>query len=145
MKISSSLSLKFRCRIEFLSVSNRHYMYFIKPLPHTDFSHVRVRKFKFCFLYNSPIFCFLFSSESYNGELNVVNMEICANFPVLGTLTYLNETCTVALTLWRRNYFFFLILAHTVYKMWIIQEPKKLELWNKLHFEEEKTESIGHV
>jgi len=44
------------------------------------------------------------------------------------------------LTFWRRN---FLILAHTVYKMWIIQEPNKLELWNKLHFEEgEKTESI---
>jgi len=32
----------------------------------------------------------------------------------------------------------FLILAHTVYKMWIIQEPNTLELWNKLHFEEEK-------
>ena len=31
---------------------------------------------------------------------------------------------------------FFLILAHLVYKMWIIQEPNKLELWNKLHFEE---------
>ena len=40
---------------------------------------------------------------------------------------------------------FFLILAHTVHKMWIIQEPNKLELWNKLHFEEEKTESIYHV
>ena len=26
--------------------------------------------------------------------------------------------------------------------MWIIQEPNKLELWNKLHFEEKKTESI---
>jgi len=26
------------------------------------------------------------------------------------------------LTFWRRNYFF-LILAHPVYKMWIIQEP----------------------
>jgi len=24
---------------------------------------------------------------------------------------------------------FFLILAHTVYKMWIIQEPNKLALW----------------
>ena len=36
---------------------------------------------------------------------------------------------------------FFLILAHPVYKMWIIQEPNMLELWNKLHFEEEKTES----
>ena len=40
---------------------------------------------------------------------------------------------------------FFLILAHPVYKMWIIQEPNTLELWNKLHFEEEKTESIHHV
>ena len=37
---------------------------------------------------------------------------------------------------------FFLILAHPVYKMWIIQEPNMLELWNKLHFEEEKSEII---
>ena len=41
---------------------------------------------------------------------------------------------------------FFLILAHPVYKMWIIQEPNKLELWKKKpNFEEEKTESIYHV
>ena len=33
---------------------------------------------------------------------------------------------------------FFLILAHSVYKMWITQEPDELELWNKLHFEGEK-------
>ena len=33
---------------------------------------------------------------------------------------------------------FFLISAHPVYKMWIKQEPNTLELWNKLHFEEEK-------
>ena len=33
---------------------------------------------------------------------------------------------------------FFLISAHPVYKMWIIQEPNKLALWNKLHFEEKK-------
>jgi len=33
---------------------------------------------------------------------------------------------------------FFFILAHPVYKMWIIQEPNTLELWNKLHFEEKK-------
>jgi len=38
-----------------------------------------------------------------------------------------------------------LILAHPVYKMWITQEPNTLELWNKLHFEEEKTESVYHV
>ena len=48
------------------------------------------------------------------------------------------------LTFWHRNYFF-LILAHPVYKMWIIQEPNTLELWNKLHFEDEKAESIYHV
>jgi len=48
------------------------------------------------------------------------------------------------LTFWCRNYFF-LILAHPVYKMWITQEPNKLELWNKLHFEEEKAKSIHHV
>ena len=41
---------------------------------------------------------------------------------------------------------FFFILAHPVYIMWIIQEPNTLELWNKLHFEEEKkTKSIYHV
>jgi len=41
--------------------------------------------------------------------------------------------------------FFFLILAHPVYKMWIIQEPNTLELWNKLDFEEKKTENIYRV
>jgi len=40
---------------------------------------------------------------------------------------------------------FFKILAHSIYKMWIKQEPNMLELWNKLHFEEKRTESIYHV
>ena len=40
---------------------------------------------------------------------------------------------------------FFLILAQPVYKMWITQDPNTSELWNKLHFEEEKTENIHHV
>ena len=31
------------------------------------------------------------------------------------------------------------ILAHSVCKMWIIREPKKVALWNKRHFEEKKT------
>ena len=34
---------------------------------------------------------------------------------------------TMILTLWRRN-FFFLILAHSVYKMLRTQEPKKVAL-----------------
>ena len=41
--------------------------------------------------------------------------------------------------------FFFLISAHAVYKMGIIQKPNKLALWNKLHFEEKKMESAEHV
>jgi len=41
--------------------------------------------------------------------------------------------------------FFFLILAHPAYKMWVIQEPNTLELWNKLHFEEKNMESKYHV
>jgi len=45
------------------------------------------------------------------------------------------------LTFRRRNYFF-LILAHPVYKMWIKQEPNVLELWNKLHFEEKKKRRV---
>ena len=51
------------------------------------------------------------------------------------TTTY--EQTKTRLTFWHRDYFF-LILAHSVYKMWIIQEPNTLELWNKLRFEEKK-------
>ena len=40
---------------------------------------------------------------------------------------------------------FFKILAHSVFKMWILQEPKKIALWNKRHIEEEKTENVQHV
>ena len=45
-------------------------------------------------------------------------------------------------TIFRRRNYFFLILAHPVYKIWIIQEPNMLELWNKLHFEGKKGEYI---
>jgi len=40
---------------------------------------------------------------------------------------------------------FFFNFSTPVYKMWIIQQPHKLELWNKLQFEEETTESIYRV
>ena len=33
---------------------------------------------------------------------------------------------------------FFKILAHSVFKMWILQESKKIALWNKRHLEEKK-------
>ena len=40
---------------------------------------------------------------------------------------------------------FFQILAHPVFKMWVIQKPNKIALWNKRHFEEKKMEIIQHV
>ena len=48
-----------------------------------------------------------------------------------------------SLTFWRR--IFSLILAHSVFKMWVIQKPNKVALWNKRHFEEKKMEIIQHV
>jgi len=36
--------------------------------------------------------------------------------------------------------FYISILAHPVCKMWIIQEPKRVALWNKRHFEEKNWE-----
>ena len=61
------------------------------------------------------------------------------------SLSQINPTrCTILFNLLAPE-LFFLILAHSVYKMWISQEPNKLELWNKLHFKEKKTESIHHV
>ena len=63
--------------------------------------------------------------------LNSVNFEI-SRYRVQIKLILITK-----LTLRRRNYFF-LILPHPVYRMWIIQEPNKLALWNKLHFEEKK-------
>ena len=40
---------------------------------------------------------------------------------------------------------FFQILAHPVFKMWVIQKPNKVALWNKRHFEEKKMEIIQHA
>ena len=40
---------------------------------------------------------------------------------------------------------FFQILAHPVFKMWVIQKPNKVALWNKRHFEEKKMGIIQHV
>ena len=45
-------------------------------------------------------------------------------------------TPRLTLTFWWRT--FFQILAHTVFKMWVIQKPNKVALWNKRHFEEKK-------
>jgi len=52
-------------------------------------------------------------------------------------LTLLCDGRVKTLLLWRRN-FLLNFSTHPVFKMWIIQEPKKLALWNKRRFEEKK-------
>jgi len=58
-----------------------------------------------------------------------------------GTLTVLTLFIALSLlTFWRRNYFF--NFSTPVYKMWIIQQPNTLELWNRLHFEEKEKRKV---
>ena len=56
---------------------------------------------------------------------------------------FAQEMDTPALTFWRR--IFLQILAHPVFKMWVIQKPNKVALWSKRHFEEKKMEIMQHV
>jgi hypothetical protein len=50
---------------------------------------------------------------------------------------YLNCTIMHGLT---KLKFYIYILAHPVYKMWIIQEPKKIAFWNKRQKKKKKRE-----
>ena len=80
--------------------------------------------------------CFEHMCSKHVEEWNklTVKQKFCASSRLV---TEINVGAVLILTFWRRNYFF-LILAHPVYKMWITQETNKLELLNKLHFEGKK-------
>ena len=91
----------------------------------------------------------------HNNEKHVLNIASLVRYKHSNMSVFLstiNQNLSWGTTFAMSHHFFllapelfFLILAHPVYKMWIIQEQNTLELWNKLHFEEEKTESIYHV
>ena len=92
----------------------------------------------------SRLFCILQSSQRCTVQQISLSLFVYYRLQSLKWKMLFNKNNRrTSLTFWRRNYF--LILAHPVYKMWIIQEPNTLELWNKLHFEEKKSESIYHV
>ena len=97
-------------------------------------------------LFQTKIFVVKLMGPHALQRLDLQNISTFIFFQILITLKHsrISELFNDLLTFWLRNYFF-LILAHLVYKMWITQEPNKLELWNKLHFEEKKTESLHHV
>ena len=67
----------------------------------------------------------------------VTSNQCIAVTNTLGRNSFAFWVCKIIeLSFWRR--IFFQILAHPVFKMWIIQKPNKVALWNKQHFEEEK-------
>ena len=68
-------------------------------------------------------------------RLDVFRAQLYRHF---SSFSWKRQTQTVPFLTFRDWNYFFFILAHTVYKMWIIQETNTLELWNKLHFEEKK-------
>ena len=92
------------------------------------------------FLYNMPvvfgtIHC-KFIPETDHGELTyqklcVVNRQLIELRRYSHTRPFVcGYDIEISLTFWRRNFFNF---STPCIKMWIIQEPNILELWNKLH------------
>ena len=113
----------------------------IKPSRTVNCSHVSLRR-EACYWHSNEQACCC-------AAICMSQMAVlCIGWATVSGLSCVSEVTPVQQdpisTLWRRNYFF-LISAHSVYKMWIIQEPNKLALWNKLHFEEKKPEIIEHV
>ena len=84
------------------------------------------------------------SKTRVKGHFNHLNAEFNPTYHLLALLGANHIFHVSRLTFWCHNYFF-LILAHPVYKMWIKQEPNMLELWNKLHFEERKKRRVYTV
>ena len=112
----------------------------ISKLANRGYSSIKLKLNSFpCLTFWSRNFFFNFSTPSIWNVNNTGN-KYARIMKQIAFWRGKNGEYTSLLTFWRRN--FFLILAHPVYKMWIIQETNTLELWNKLHFEEEKTESI---
>ena len=83
---------------------------------------------------------------SWNEQRQLLTTEIflCSK----SLVTVINKSGTheasCVLTLWCRN--FLLNFKILCIKMWILQDPKSIALWNKRHLEEKKkTENVQHV
>jgi hypothetical protein len=83
------------------------------------------------------------SFHTFQSKLSVNTQKVC----VCTASSYVKQlwftSSVIQLTHCRPN--FLLNFIFKLYKMWIIQEPKRVTLWNKWHFEEEKMESVQHV
>ena len=82
-------------------------------------------------------------SVTINTEANVLTLSFIERLWQLVTMRVFKKTSKVyGSFILLAPELFFLILAHSVYKMWIIQEPNTSELWNKLHFEDRKKRRV---
>jgi len=121
------------------------FMVLISLVPVLNLLYFYISTFRsMCAVPNMAVFCISLNScfpvMLLTYFLNDFEMVPVAPITTGITFVFTLLLLLLLLTFWYRNFFF--TLAHPVYKMWIIQEPNMLELWNKLHFEEEKTESI---
>ena len=135
---SLRLKVKGKSILKCKSIKFWKVLFYFKSLFPSSFIGEGGRNSIYCFLYRKPALkkkCF---SRWQHGNING-NMAINSKNGEDVVLCLAQPFNLLAPEL------FFLILAHSVYKMWLIQEPNKLELWNKLHFKEKKTESIHHI
>ena len=95
--------------------------------------------------YNRDGVCLLYGTNwifKYNSDFYVSPYEICGvrccngiGFP-LNTSVLPGLYHSIPILNFRRQNFLLNFSAHPVFKMWIIQEQKKVALWNKQHFDE---------
>ena len=72
-------------------------------------------------------------THTHNFSYILPDYAVAKLSPRLFSLSYLLMTIKLLAT-----DFFFQISAHPVFKMWVVQKPNKVALWNKRHFEEKK-------
>ena len=144
--------------IVFLIFYQPYGCYMSHPSNHPWIGHPNMRcwRVKFMQFFPSPVTFFFVCREGYLHLNNFMLLTLwglkwvptllCKRLETyVATHYFACLTIHFCLTFWRWI-FFFKILAHPVFKMWVIQKPNKVALWNKRHFEERKEmEIIQHV
>jgi len=106
------------------------------PLSHSFYTEFKFYRRRLSFSERQKVFSALWSvmvscdcMTSWTADISLESVQGCLYFVGWQVVVIVNLLAPEL---------FFLISAHPVYKMWITQEPNKLALWTKLHFEEKK-------
>ena len=78
---------------------------------------------------------FSYTTRRHTPKHSFLHIQLRENSQISLCKIYFAEFNETAFNLLATD-FFFQILAHPVFKMWVIQKPNKVTLWNKWHFEE---------